>query len=60
MPKQTACCEQDDLEQDPDKIADAMNSLQRNNENIATQQNKIESGDNNAPTRRSLGGALPE
>jgi hypothetical protein len=58
--KQTASREQDELEKKTDKIADASNSVQRNKENIATQQNELESSENTVPTRRSHGSALPE
>jgi hypothetical protein len=58
--KRTESREQGDLEQNQDKIVDASNSLQRNEEDFATQQNEPESSTNNAPTRRSHGGALPE
>jgi Protein of unknown function (DUF3306) len=60
VPKQMTIGEQDDLEKKSDKIADALNSVQRNKEDIATQQTEFESNTNTLPTRRSHGSALPE
>ena len=57
--KKIASPEQDQPEQKPGAIDDASNSLQRGKENIATQQNKIESNDS-APARRTHGSALPD
>ncbi len=51
---------QDQFEQNADINSDASNSLQCDKENIASQQNEIESNDKSVPTRRSHGGALPE
>jgi hypothetical protein len=48
------------FEQNADINSDASNSLQCDKENIAPQQNEIESNDKSVPTRRSHGGALPE
>lgn len=59
-PKQTAGRGQDYIEQKPSTISDASNSLQCDKENIASQQNEVESSENNLPTRRGHGGALPE
>jgi hypothetical protein len=58
--KQTASREQDELEKKPAQLADTSNSVQRNKENIATQQNEVESSASIVPTRRNHGGALPE
>ena len=58
--KKTASSEQDQPEQKSGATMDATNSLQREKENIATQQNKIESNDNSHPTHRAHGSALPE
>jgi hypothetical protein len=50
----------DQFKQNADINSDASNSLQCDKENIAPQQNEIESNENSLPTRRSHGGALPE
>ena len=60
VPKQTTSHEQDDLEKRPDNIADASNSVQRIEEDIATQQKESESNESAMPIRRSHGSALPE
>ena len=59
-PKQPASREQDEFEKKPGKIADITNSVQRNKEDAATQQNEFESSESTVPTRRSHGSALPE
>jgi len=59
-PKQPASSEQDEREKKPAELAAASNSVQRNKENIATQQNEMESSAITVPTRRNHGSALPE
>ena len=56
----TASPEPEQPEQKADAIADASNSPQRNKENIAMQDNRIESNDDSHPTHRAHGSALPE